>query len=165
MLDFLKNEIFSIGYFNWWLVGIYVVLVGVFLYGILQPRRKTEWKSAGAAQAWVIALYAEMYGTPLTAYAVMNFLGRSTEDAENHYNGHLWPIMFGFSEDKLVVDAIHYRGARSDLDRDRCASGDLRLEAVARRRQAWRDGNARSLSIHPASTVHRLLSVPDRECD
>ena len=103
MLDFLKNEIFSIGYFNWWLVGIYVVLVGVFLYGILQPRRKTEWKSAGAAQAWVIALYAEMYGTPLTAYAVMNFLGRSTEDAENHYNGHLWPIMFGLSEDKLVV--------------------------------------------------------------
>ena len=95
MLDFVKNEIFSIGYFNWWLVGIYVVLVGVFLYGILQPRRKTEWKSAGAAQAWVIALYAEMYGTPLTAYAVMNFLGRSTEDARESLQrtslaDHVW---------------------------------------------------------------------------
>ena len=103
MFDFLKNEVFSIGYFNWWLVGIYVVLVGVFLYGILQPRRKTEWKSAGAAQAWVIALYAEMYGTPLTAYAVMNVLGRSTKDAESHYNGHLWPIIFGVGEDGLVL--------------------------------------------------------------
>ena len=102
MLDFLKH-VFSIDYFNWWLVGIYVVLVGVFLYGILQPRRKTEWKSAGAAQAWVIALYAEMYGTPLTAYAVMNLVGRSTEDAENHYNGHLWPVIFGLSDYNLVL--------------------------------------------------------------
>lgn len=103
MFEFLKNEMFSIGYFNWWLVSIYVVLVGVFLYGILQPRRKAEWKSAGAAQAWVIALYAEMYGIPLTAYAAMNFLGRSTEAAENHYNGHLWPVVFGLNEDKLVM--------------------------------------------------------------
>jgi len=102
VLDFLKN-VFSISYFNWWLVGIYVVLVGVFLYGILQPRRKTEWKSAGAAQAWVIALYAEMYGVPLTAYAVMNLVGRSTEDAENHYNGHLWPVIFGLSDYNLVL--------------------------------------------------------------
>ena len=102
MLDFLKS-VFSIGYFNWWLVGIYIALVGVFLYGILQPRRKTEWKSAGAAQAWVIALYAEMYGTPLTAYAVMNFVGRSADDAENHYNGHLWPVIFGLSDYSLVL--------------------------------------------------------------
>ena len=68
MLEFLQNEFLRIGYFNWWLVTAYILLVSVFLYGILQPRRKSEWRSAGVAQAWIVALYAEMYGMPLTAY-------------------------------------------------------------------------------------------------
>ncbi len=98
----MKN-LFSIGYFNWWLVAAYIVIVGVFLYGILQPRRKKEWKSAGAAQAWVIALYAEMYGIPLTAYLLMGWLGRSRDDAEKHFNGHLWPILFGWDEQSTIL--------------------------------------------------------------
>ena len=32
------NEFFRIGYFNGWLVVAYVLLVGVFLYGVLRPR-------------------------------------------------------------------------------------------------------------------------------
>ena len=102
LLDFVKNSVFKVSYFNWWLVAIYIVILGVFLYGILQPRRRKEWKSAGAAQAWVIALYAEMYGTPLTAYLVMGMLGRSQADAEKHINGHLWPMVFGLSENSLI---------------------------------------------------------------
>ena len=97
------KEIFRIGYFNWALVAIYIVLVAVFLFGLLRPRRKSEWKSAGAAQAWVIALYAEMYGIPLTAYLAMNFVGRTTQDAEKHFNGHLWPVLMGFTGDQLIT--------------------------------------------------------------
>ena len=97
------QSIFRIGYFNWALVIAYIALLSVFLYGLLQPRRRTEWKSAGVAQAWVIALYAEMYGVPLTAYLAMNFLGRSTADAETHFNGHLWPVLMGFTGDNLVT--------------------------------------------------------------
>jgi steroid 5-alpha reductase family enzyme len=95
MPQFLNHEIFRIGYFNWWMVAAYILLLAAFLYGVLRPRQKSEWKSAGAAQAWVIALYAEMYGTPLTAYFVMGWMGRSQQDAERHFNGHLWPIVFG----------------------------------------------------------------------
>ncbi len=91
-----------IDYFQWWLVAAYVILVGVFVFGILRPRQKSEWKSAGAAQAWVIALYAEMYGTPLTAYLLMNWLGRSTADAEKHFNGHAWPLLLGLSEPTTI---------------------------------------------------------------
>jgi len=101
-VEFLRTEVMRIGYFNWWLVGAYIVLLAVFLFGILRPRRKSEWKSAGAAQAWIIALYAEMYGTPLTAYLVMGWLGRSQEDAETHFNGHLWPLIFGADESSIV---------------------------------------------------------------
>ncbi|MEM9412522.1 MAG: isoprenylcysteine carboxylmethyltransferase family protein [Planctomycetota bacterium] len=96
-------SILRIGYFNWWLVGAYIVLVGIFLYGILKPRKKSEWKSAGIAQAWVIALYAEMYGLPLTAYLVMGWFGHSQAEAETHFNGHMWPIFFGLSEGNLVT--------------------------------------------------------------
>jgi hypothetical protein len=46
-------EVFRIGYYNWYLVGFYVVVVGVFIFGILRPRRRTEWRSAGLAQGWV----------------------------------------------------------------------------------------------------------------
>ena len=94
----LQIDKFEIGYFNGWLVVIYILLVSVFLLGILRPRRKVEWKSAGVAQAWVMALYAEMYGVPLTAYFVMAWVGRTQADAENHFNGHLWPIIFSVPE-------------------------------------------------------------------
>ena len=95
-------EILRVGYFNWFLVGAYIGLLAIFLFGILRPRRKTEWKSAGAAQAWVIALYAEMYGIPLTAYLAMGVLGRTQVDAENHYNGHLWPLFLNLNEQATV---------------------------------------------------------------
>lgn len=103
MAEALNSDLFRIGYFNWFLVAAYIVLLGAFLYGVLRPRRKSEWKSAGAAQAWVIALYAEMYGTPLTAYLVMGWLGRTSKDAETHFNGHLWPVVFGFSESTVEL--------------------------------------------------------------
>lgn len=106
MIELTLANVFRIGYFNWWLVAAYIALVGIFLYGVLRPRQKSEWKSAGAAQAWVIALYAEMYGLPLTAYLTMGVLGRSREDAENHFNGHLWPIVFGV--DPSIVEYAQF---------------------------------------------------------
>jgi protein-S-isoprenylcysteine O-methyltransferase Ste14 len=102
MFEIVPSAWIQIGYFNWWLVAAYIVLVGIFLYGLLQPRRKSEWRSAGAAQAWVIALYAEMYGLPLTAYLAMGWLGRSRSDAETHMNGHLWPVFLGFEDTDLI---------------------------------------------------------------
>ncbi len=96
----------GIGYYNWWLVALCVTLVGIFLYGILQPRKKSEWRSAGAAQAWVIALYAEMYGTPLTAWLLMSWLGRPAVDAENHFNGHAWPLLLGIPESYVLMAQV-----------------------------------------------------------
>ena len=45
-----------------------------------------------------MALYAEMYGVPLTAYFVMTWFGRTQADAENHFNGHLWPIVLSIPD-------------------------------------------------------------------
>ncbi len=93
---------FRIGYHNWFLVSLYCVVVGVFLYGLLRPRKKSEWASAGVAQAWVIALYAEMYGLPLTMYLLAGWLGRP-ELTQQHFLGHLWPVLLGWSPIWLIV--------------------------------------------------------------
>ena len=48
-----------------WGVAILVIVgVGWFLYRFLAPKTWREWASAGIVQAFVIALYAEMYGFP-----------------------------------------------------------------------------------------------------
>jgi methanethiol S-methyltransferase len=91
-----------IDYYNWWLVAFYVALVGVFLFGILRPRRRTEWRSAGVAQGWVIALYAEMYGLPLTMYLVAWLTGKS-EYATDHFRGHVWAYLFGWGDTGAIV--------------------------------------------------------------
>jgi hypothetical protein len=95
-------RLFEIGYGNWILVGFYILILGVFLYGILRPRKKAEWRSAGAASAFVIALYAEMYGLPLTMYGVAWLTGRS-EFAQDHFHGHAWAYLFGWGESGAIV--------------------------------------------------------------
>jgi protein-S-isoprenylcysteine O-methyltransferase Ste14 len=103
------GHLFHVSYYNWFLVVFYVLIVGVFIFGILRPRKKTEWRSAGIAQAWVIALYAEMYGLPLTMYLLAGFIGKTHAEVEQtHFLGHLWPLLFGNDDLRwlIVCDVI-----------------------------------------------------------
>ncbi len=98
-------ELFRVGYDNWLLVAFYVVVLGVFLVGVLRPRSRVEWRSAGIAQAWVIALYAEMYGLPLTMYLIAAVTGQR-EYVTNHQHGHAWAYLFGLGETGGLVCVI-----------------------------------------------------------
>lgn len=93
---------FRVDYNQWPLVLSYIIILGVFLYGILRPRRRAEWRSAGVAQAFVIALYFEMYGIPLTMYLVAWLTGR-TEFAQDHFHGHAWAFLLGLGETGAIV--------------------------------------------------------------
>jgi hypothetical protein len=97
-----SSEIFRVSYHNWFLVVFYIALVGLFVFGILRPRRRAEWRSAGVAQGWVIALYAEMYGLPLTMYLVAWITGRS-EFVTDHFRGHAWAYLFGWGDTGAIV--------------------------------------------------------------
>lgn len=83
-------------YGNWVLV---VVISGLFLwfcYDAFKPKNKIDWQSFGAFSAFIIALFAEMYGFPLTIYLLSSYFGNKFPQLNfTHNSGHLWDVLLG----------------------------------------------------------------------
>ena len=71
-----------------------VVIASWVLYHFLAPASWRDWAGAGLVQAFIIALYAEMYGFPLTIYVLTSFL--PIEIPLVHESGHLWATLLGY---------------------------------------------------------------------
>ncbi len=86
--------------------GMWVVAafnVGIFLFfmlSFLKPRGSDEWRGMGVVTAFLVALFAEMYGFPLTIYLLTGWLGDAYPALQpfNHKLGHLWVVVFGGSD-------------------------------------------------------------------
>jgi hypothetical protein len=86
----------SYAYGLWSMVLFNIVLFGGFIYSFAKPNTKVEWRSFGLFSSFLVALFVEMYGFPLTIYALTSWLG-SKYPAMNpfsHENGHLWGVFF-----------------------------------------------------------------------
>jgi protein-S-isoprenylcysteine O-methyltransferase Ste14 len=84
----------------------YAILMIVFaswlLYLFFAPRSWREWAGAGLVQAFIIALYGEMYGFPLTIYVLTGLL--HVKIPMVHNSGHLWATLLGYGEDGDAVE-------------------------------------------------------------
>lgn len=86
--------------------GMWVVAafnLGLFLFfflSFLPPKGRLEWRNLGIVTAFLVALFSEMYGFPLTIYLLTGWLGDAYPVLQpfNHKYGHLWVVVFGGSD-------------------------------------------------------------------
>ena len=86
----------------WGIALIVIVVASWFLYRYLAPRTWKEWASAGVVQAFIIALYAEMYGFPLTIYVLVRFFGLD----QTNLNASLWSTLLDMGETGMMIAMI-----------------------------------------------------------
>ncbi|MGH7317583.1 MAG: hypothetical protein ACREJS_15145, partial [Candidatus Rokuibacteriota bacterium] len=64
------NISFERWYGGWREVLIVTGIFALFVLGFARPRRRAEWRNAGLYTAFLISLFTEMFGIPLTIYLV-----------------------------------------------------------------------------------------------
>jgi len=91
----------SPAYGLWLLVIINSLVFIMFAFSFTHPRTGRDWRSLGAFSAFIVALFTEMYGFPLTIYLLSGWLGSRYPglDLLSHDAGHLWNTLLGWKGD------------------------------------------------------------------
>lgn len=82
----------------WSLVIINSLVFIIFAFSFAKPQSSRDWRSFGAFSAFLVALFTEMYGFPLTIYLLSGWLSTRFPgiDWMSHDAGHLLESIFGW---------------------------------------------------------------------
>ncbi|MBU5313501.1 hypothetical protein KQI38_15875 [Tissierella carlieri] len=91
----------------WGVVLLNILMFGWFIYLAFKPQTKKEWRTLGVFTSFMVALFAEMFGFPLTIYILTSILGDKYPvlDPFTHLNGHLW---VAFARGSKIVYSISH---------------------------------------------------------
>lgn len=92
----------------WPLMIINSAVFIIFAFSFTKPETPRDWRSFGAFSAFIVALFAEMYGFPLTIYLLSGWLQSryAGVDVFSHDAGHLWHTLLGWKGDPHT-DPLH----------------------------------------------------------
>ncbi len=82
----------------WSLVLINSAVFIIFAFSFFKPKTTRDWRSFGAFSAFLVALFTEMYGFPLTIYLLSGWLQTNYPGINwlAHDAGHLPEMLFGW---------------------------------------------------------------------
>jgi protein-S-isoprenylcysteine O-methyltransferase Ste14 len=125
----------------WSLVILNSAVFIVFAFSFAKPQSPRDWRSFGAFSGFIVALFVEMYGVPLTIYALSGWLQSRYPglDPLSHDAGHLWWTLTG-------MEGNPHFGALHILSNVLVVAGFLLLSA------SWR-------VLHAAQRRHRLATA------
>lgn len=82
----------------WSLAVINAAFFIFFAWSFYKPLNARDWRSFGMYSAFIVALFAEMYGFPLTLYLLSGWLSSKFPGVNwmSHDAGHLFEMIFGW---------------------------------------------------------------------
>jgi hypothetical protein len=145
----------------WSLVLINSVFFILFAASFFKPQSRQDWRTLGMFSAFLVALFTEMYGFPLTIYLLSGWLTERFPGINwlSHDAGHLPEMLFGwkgnphFGPFHLLSSAFHP---------GRLLASVLRLASAVPRTARRQAGLQRPIPVGPASSVRCLHSGHDR---